>query len=126
MKKLLLIGLLVLITGVFIVGTANAQQDPLNPVCTGGGAGSSICVGAQKKDPLFGADGILTKVIQILVMIGGVASVIMVMVGGFKYITSTGEPAKVSSAKDTILYALIGLVVTVSAQVIVVFVLKKL
>ena len=126
MNKLMLITCSVLVICVLMVGTVIAQQDPLNTVCTGSGAGSSICQGAQNKDPLFGANGILTKVIQILAMIGGVASVIMVMVGGFKYVTSTGEPAKVSSAKDTILFALIGLVVTISAQVIVVFVLKKL
>ena len=123
--KLISFILSIFLLGVFMVGTATAQQDPSKSVCENN-AGSSVCVGSQNKDPLFGPNGVLTKVIQILVMICGVASIFMVIIGGFKYVTSTGDPAKVNSAKDTILYAVIGLVITIIAQGIVVFVLKRL
>ena len=67
----------------------------------------------------------LSTVIKIISLVVGVAAVIMIIVGGFKYITSAGDPAKVSSAKDTILYAIIGLIIVAMAQMIVRFVLKK-
>ena len=58
-------------------------------------------------------------------MIVGVVAVIMIIIGGLKYITSSGDSNNVSSAKNTILYAIIGLVVVVLAQVIVRFVVTK-
>lgn len=67
----------------------------------------------------------IATVINILSVIVGVIAVIMIIVGGFKYITSGGDSTKVGSAKNTILYALIGLVIVAVAQVIVKFVLTK-
>lgn len=64
-------------------------------------------------------------VINIFSLIVGVVAVIMVIVGGFKYITSGGESSNVASAKNTILYAIIGLIIVALAQVIVRFVLQK-
>ncbi len=55
----------------------------------------------------------------------GIVSVVMIIVGGLKYITSGGESANVTSAKNTILYAVIGLVVVALAQIIVRFVLSR-
>lgn len=55
----------------------------------------------------------------------GVVSVVMIIVGGLKYITSGGESANITSAKNTILYAVIGLVVVALAQIIVRFVLSR-
>lgn len=75
---------------------------------------------------VFGANGILTKAISLVMMLVGVASVIMIMVGGFKYVTSSGDSANITSAKNTILYAVIGLVVALVAQSLIVFVIKRL
>ena len=55
----------------------------------------------------------------------GIISVVMVIVGGIRYITSGGDSGKVASAQNTVLYAVIGLVVVALAQIIVQFVLKK-
>lgn len=49
----------------------------------------------------------------------GALSVLFVIIGGLKYVTSGGDPAQVGSAKNTILYALIGIVVSLSAMAIV-------
>jgi hypothetical protein len=64
-------------------------------------------------------------VISLLSFVIGVVAVIMIIVGGLKYITSGGDAGKVTSAKNTILYAVIGLVIVALAQVIVRFVLQK-
>jgi hypothetical protein len=55
----------------------------------------------------------------------GVAAVIMIIVGGFRYITSGGDSGRVGSAKNSLIYAIVGLVVVALAQVIVHFVLHQ-
>jgi len=68
---------------------------------------------------------IIKLVINFFSFIVGVVAVIMVIIGGFKYITSGGESSNVAGAKNTILYAIIGLIIVALAQVIVRFVLGK-
>jgi len=68
---------------------------------------------------------IIKTVINIISVVVGVVAVIMIVFGGLKYITSGGESSNVSSAKNTILYAIIGLVIVAMAQFIVRFVLDK-
>lgn len=69
---------------------------------------------------------LIARAISILSFIVGVAAVIMIIVGGFRYVTSGGDSSSVNSAKDTILYAIIGLAVALLAQVFVKFVLNRL
>jgi len=70
-------------------------------------------------------DSIIKTVVNLLSLVVGIAAVIMVIIGGLKYILSSGDSANVSSAKNTILYAIIGLVIVALAQIIVRFVIKK-
>jgi hypothetical protein len=64
-------------------------------------------------------------VINLMSVIVGIVAVIMIILGGFRYITSAGAAEKVSGAKNTILYAIIGLIIVALAQVIVRYVLTK-
>jgi hypothetical protein len=80
----------------------------------------------QSSNEIFGPDGVLTKAAELVAVIVGVASVIMIIVGGFKYVTSSGDPNNVKSAKDTILFAIVGMLVAISTQAIVLFVLERL
>ena len=70
-------------------------------------------------------NNIITLVINLFSVIVGIIAVIMIIVGGVKYITSGGESSNVSGAKNTILYAVVGLIIVALAQVIVRFVLSK-
>jgi len=72
-----------------------------------------------------GINNIIKTAINIFSAVVGIVSVIMIIFGGFKYITSGGESSNVSGAKNTIIYAIIGLVVVAFAQFIVQFVLGK-
>ena len=74
---------------------------------------------------LFGGSGIVTTVTNILLFIAGALAVIMIIWGGMRYVTSGGESSKVTTAKNTIIYALLGLVVVALSQFIVKFVLAK-
>ncbi len=70
-------------------------------------------------------NNIIKLVINIFSLVVGVVSVIMIIIGGLKYITSGGESSNITGAKNTILYAIIGLVVVALAQIVVKFVLAK-
>ncbi len=67
----------------------------------------------------------IKNVINILSVIIGIAAVIMIMVGGFKYVASAGDSSKTGSARATIVSALVGLVIVAMAQFIVQFVLSR-
>lgn len=126
MRKLILTIVSFIFVFMLVVGSVSAAEQPFQYVCDGPAGGSTVCQEKNKtNNPLFGETGILTRAIGVLALITGIASVIMVIVGGFKYVTSTGDPAKVNSAKDTILYAIIGAVVALLSQAIVSFVLTK-
>lgn len=56
----------------------------------------------------------------------GIVCVIVIVIGGIQYMTSTGDPGKVKKARDTILYGIIGLIIVILAAVIVNFVIISL
>lgn len=62
-------------------------------------------------------------ILNIVFMVTGSISVLMFAIGGLRYITAQGDPAQLSKAKGTLIYALVGLVVSISAVTIVTFVL---
>ncbi|MDB5169977.1 MAG: rane protein of unknown function [Candidatus Saccharibacteria bacterium] len=66
---------------------------------------------------------LLSNIVNILSVVVGVAAVIMIVVAGFKYITSGGDANNVAAAKKTIIYAIVGLIIVALAQFIVHFVL---
>ena len=119
---------------------ASAQSStPTTTDCTSTSGSVQGCLGAgaclNTTDPNCDADtggdantrvnNIIKLVINMFSLVVGVISVIMIIVGGLKYITSSGDSGNVTGAKNTILYAIIGLVVVALAQVIVRFVLAK-
>ena len=64
-------------------------------------------------------------VINTLSLIVGVVSVIMIIIGGLRYITSSGDSGNVTNAKNTILYAVVGLIIVLFAQVMVEFIVAR-
>ena len=68
---------------------------------------------------------IVKPTINIILWVVGVSAVIVIIVAGLKYVTSAGNPSAISSAKTTILYAVIGLVIAILAYAIVNFVLNS-
>jgi Type IV secretion system pilin len=67
---------------------------------------------------------LITKIINILSMLVGAIAVIMLIVAGFRYVTSAGSDQGTAAAKKTITYAIVGLIVVTLAQVIVHFVIN--
>jgi hypothetical protein len=94
---------------------ANLQFDP-NGNCEVDDAGQTA---AQRVDQM------VEQIINIMSLVVGVVAVVMIIIGGFKYVTSGGDSGNVTGAKNTILYAVVGLVVVALAQVIVRFVVDR-
>ncbi len=127
-KKLIAASLLLsLFAAPLLVPAVASADDIQDSLCQGASfdvGGGSDCTestdGANDK-----INGLIKTVITIFSLVVGVVSVIMIIIGGLKYITSSGDSNNVQSAKNTILYAIIGLVIVALAQVIVKFVLGK-
>ncbi|MFZ1323853.1 MAG: pilin [Candidatus Saccharimonadales bacterium] len=102
--------------------SAQVDENAKKAACEGLGSVGSDCEEAEGESAV---SGLIRATVEILSFIVGVAAVIMVIIGGLKYITSNGDANSISSAKNTILYAIIGLVIAVLAQGIVRFVFKR-
>ena len=66
-----------------------------------------------------------STVIKLISYLAGVVAVIMILVSGFKFMTSAGDSGKTASARSTLIYAMIGLAIAALAQVIVQLVLSQ-
>jgi len=128
MKKLLLSFMIVagMAFGTLGVPTAVSAQSPTDSAkqqaCTGisGQVSGASCDGTSND-----LSSIVKAVLNILSVVAGVAAVIMIIIGGMKYITSGGDAQAVSGAKRTLIYAVVGLIVVSLSQFIVFFVLKN-
>jgi len=78
--------------------------------------------GGNVPQDLTGTDGIFKTIVNILLFIIGAIAVIMLIIGGIRYTISGGDSSAVTGAKNTILYAIIGIVVALLAYAIVNFV----
>lgn len=85
-------------------------------------SGVNCAQGDGQPTKLFGQEGIFTTVTNVLLFLIGAVSVIMLIIGGIRYTISNGDQGAVTKAKDTILYAIIGIVVALLAYAIVGFV----
>ena len=93
-------------------GIDNATSNGANTACTASG------------DVKTGISKIAKQIVDIFSIIIGIIAVIMIIYGGFKYITSGGDSGNVSGAKNTLIYAIIGLIIVALAQLIVKYVLN--
>ena len=102
---------------------------PVANVASGICGGANLSITPETCAPSSSTDNTLTNtirlIVELLTLFVGFLSVVFLIFGAFKYISSGGDPGKVSSAKSTILYALIGLAIAVVAQVIVQLVIGK-
>ena len=122
---------LVLVAISMVVGFASlpaqvyAAEEPVK-VDIGGSLEDGSCVNDPDCDIDDGKTKInstITNIINIFSMIVGIVAVIMLIYGGFRYVTSGGDSGNIASAKNTILYAIVGLVIVAISQAIVQFVL---
>lgn len=97
--------------------TPSTTFDPLGSICSGSSDSSGSCTSGNA--PVV---SLIHTAVNILLFTTGVASVVMILYGAFQYSSSGGDIGAVGRAKQTILSAIIGLVISVSAFAIVQFV----
>ena len=120
MKKTIRLFLPVILMGIIaIVGAGSVSAMTLQE-----GAEAAKCDGCPAD--LFGDTGIFKQVTNVILYIVGIIAVIMLVIGGIRYVVSGGDSKKVTDAKNTILYAIIGLVIAFLAFAIVNFVISAL
>jgi hypothetical protein len=112
-----------------LAGTASADNNIQNNLCNGTNAAAN---GTDTGNCNEGGDSgrstitnIASKVVNIFSLIVGAVAVIMIIYGGFRYITSGGDSNSVGSAKNTLIYAIVGLILVAMAQFLVHFVLNN-
>jgi cytochrome bd-type quinol oxidase subunit 2 len=121
---LLIAAMFMMATPLAITASASAAADISGNLCSG----SNLDLNGDSSDCGNQGDTLNEKiatVINVISVIVGAIAVIMLIFGGFRYVTSGGKQESVASAKNTIMYAIIGLVIVALAQVIVKFVLDK-
>jgi hypothetical protein len=124
-KHLLLVGgvLATMVIGLVGMPQLAFAQSAKSEVCAGAGAvGGDNCAPAAGSPSLT---NIVAAVVNILSLAVGIAAVVMIIYAGFRYVSSGGDSGKISGAKDTLIYACVGLVIAGFAQFIVMFVLNK-
>jgi hypothetical protein len=100
--------------------------DFLGDACRQPNASGAAACDRGSRYQLTGNNGIIARVTNLIAIISGIAAVIMIVISGFFFITANGDSGKISSAKKTLTYAVIGLVVIALARTIVVFVVGRL
>lgn len=129
MKKIRLI-FLTLSTSLLLWTVA---PSPVNALYMSAAASEDACTTLGKLNPdskdcseaNAGINKLLTVALNLLSIVAGVIAVIMVIISGFKYVTSQGDAQGISSSKQTLIYAIVGIVVVAFAQFIVKFVLER-
>ncbi len=117
LQGLLLVPALALGVSVLVPVAPVAQAQLQSGINAAGGTG---------KTESLDLAGTITWAVNLFLMIVGAAAVVMIIYGGFKYITSAGDSSGVTSAKNTILYAVLGLIVVLLAYAIVNWVINDL
>lgn len=123
---LVVVGLLGLIS-LFTTTTSPLAfaESPQETTCKGAGGKweDGKCQNQASNGP--SVQSVIQNVIDLLLFLVGIIAVIVIVVSGFRFVTSNGDPQQISKAKDSIIYAVIGIVVAVMAYAIVNFILDN-
>lgn len=124
LQSLLIVPVLAL--GVSVVAPVFQPVNTYAQGADGGLAGGATSAkGEDQQENLFGPDGLFQTITNVLLFVIGAVSVIMLIIGGIRYVVSGGDSSAVTSAKNTILYAVIGIVVAILAYAMVNFVITS-
>ena len=107
-----------------LAGRAMAATGDINDAANPASAGANAARGNGTPTELVGSSGVFTRITNTVLYAVGIISVIMLIYGGLRYVISGGDSKKVTDAKNTIMYAIIGLIISILAYAIVNFVIN--
>ena len=111
------------------VGAANASDNGLGlrkGVGSAKGNDQVSCLFGSEKEGCTDGTGIFQTIVNVILFIVGAVAVIMIVIGGVRYTVSNGDSNAVTGAKNTIMYAIVGLVVAIIAYALVNFVVVNI
>ncbi len=122
-QNLILASVFVLGFAIALLPAGNASAINVFPKCgAAGGSGSTeVCKAANTDE----ASSMTKVIINTMLFILGILSVIMIIVSGLRYVASAGDASRVKSAKDTLVYSIVGLVIALLSFAIVNYVLDQ-
>jgi len=128
MKRLILLSILTLSFILLATPIIKIRAQNLFPSCdiAPSAAACQSPPQSHQSNSFYGKNGILTKVVGLIALATGIVAVVMIIISGFKFVTSSGDPNNIKSAKNTLIYAIVGLVVAALAGAIIQFVLNRL
>lgn len=107
-----------------VTSPALAQADIYGGDACINNSNSIVC--RDSGDDGTGVEAVVKGIVDILLFIVGIVSVIVIIVSGIKFATSIGDASKISAARHTMIYAVVGLVVAIFAYAIVQLVYKQM
>ncbi|MBP5633899.1 hypothetical protein J6X13_03105 [Candidatus Saccharibacteria bacterium] len=120
-KKIAIFAALVAIVGaLFVAPVASAASDPCDLYQ---GEDKELICGKKGSSDAYST---IRNVLNTVYLYVGIIATIVIIIGGVFYMTSQGDPSKLAKAKNTIIYAAIGLIVTLSAFAITNFVVNAI
>lgn len=120
MKKLVL--LVALTLGIATGGAMLAQPAHASAIDQARQGAGKVKTGGTNSSSV---SSILQVVTNVLLFIAGAVAVIMLVLGGIRYTASNGDQNQITQAKNTIMYAVVGLIVTIIAYAVVDFVIDQ-
>lgn len=124
----------ILASSLFLVAFSLVALSPSVEAQLFNGAKQEACAGSQlttdsgpncSGDDKTALSDTIESAIDLVSIIVGIIAVVMIIIGGIRFIISNGDSGKVTTARNTIIYALVGLILVAFAQVIVKFVLSR-
>jgi len=122
-KKILTVGMLMIgLLGVFAPAVSAANG--IN-ICSGENGGDKSVYCQNRGSGETQVNGIIKTIVEVLLTAVGAISIIMIVIGGIMFALSSGDAQKAAKARNTVLYAVVGLAVSLFASAIVNFVFNR-
>jgi hypothetical protein len=116
---------LALITQTSYATDINQGNGQIDSICSGV-SNSAYCSDTNNPtNRIYGKNGVIVTASYVISIIAGVTAVIMIVIGGIRFMVSGGEPNQVASARNSIIFAIVGLLVIVASESIFLFVINK-
>ena len=123
MSRALVVPAFVVAVGVLAPAAVYAVGDC--DTSSGISGGANCAQGSNTPTDLFGQGGMFQTITDVLLFIIGAIAVIMLIVGGIRYTVSGGDSNSITAAKNTIRYAIVGIIVAILAYAVVHWVISS-
>lgn len=115
---------------ILISNPVYATSEILNGACSAAGNPGDTAqqiadakAACESNSSLFGQGSVLNHAISVLLFVTGSISILMIVIGGLRFVLAAGNPANIKAARETVLYSVVGLVISALAYAMVNFVL---